>query len=98
MKKLINVFFTIVVMAFSSCSNDDDSSNADAEAEKICETCTNSKGEQMELCDNGDGTFTRTTTLSSGDEDVDTFTLKQLQDVNLGTFELWVETNCSQTQ
>ena len=75
MKKLINVFFTIVVMAFSSCSNYDESSNTD-----------------------GDGTFTRTTTLSSGDEDVDTFTLKQLQDVNLGTFELWVETNCSQTQ
>jgi len=50
MKKSILLFAFVGTIVFTSCSSDDDNG---------CESCT-LQGERIELCDNGDGTFTLT--------------------------------------
>ncbi len=51
MKKAILFMALATTVAFTSCSKDDDNS---------CDSCT-AKGETIEICDNGDGSYTLTT-------------------------------------
>ncbi|MEL6916726.1 MAG: hypothetical protein AAFO99_03245 [Bacteroidota bacterium] len=52
MKKPILAIASIMAVVFTGCSSDDDSNGN-------CDSCT-LQGERIELCDNGDGTFTLT--------------------------------------
>ncbi len=58
---------------FTSCSNDDDD-------EKICESCT-LQTETVELCDNGDDTYT----LTAGGES-ETITKEELSGISPADF------------
>ena len=70
-KKCILGMSMLATMAFgfTSCSNDDDD-------EKICESCT-LQTETIELCDNGDNTYT----LTAGGES-ETITKEELSGVS----------------
>ncbi|QLG45384.1 hypothetical protein [Costertonia aggregata] len=72
MKKAVLLF--ALALSFAACSKDDDKNN--------CESCT-LQGEKIEICDNGDGTYT----LNAGgesetftEEDLDGLTPKQFTD------------------
>ncbi|MBT8301206.1 MAG: hypothetical protein HKP39_08745 [Eudoraea sp.] len=60
-----------VTFGFTSCSKDDDDA-----AEQICESCT-LQSETIELCDNGDDTYT----LTAGGES-ETITKEELSGVS----------------
>ena len=62
-----------MAFGFTSCSNDDDD-------EKICESCT-LQSETIELCDNGDDTYT----LTAGGES-ETITKEELSGVSPADF------------
>ena len=74
-KKCILGMSMLATMAFgfTSCSNDDDD-------EKICESCT-LQTETIELCDNGDNTYT----LTAGGES-ETITKEELSGVSPADF------------
>ena len=61
-------------MGLMSCSGDDD------EGGKDCDSCT-AQGQTLEICDNGDGTFT----LSGGGES-ETFPASDLEGVDPAEF------------
>jgi hypothetical protein len=61
-------------MGLLSCSGDDD------EGGKDCDSCT-AQGQKIEICDNGDGTFT----LTGGGES-ETFPASDLEGVDPGEF------------
>lgn len=63
-------------MGLLSCSSDDDA----AAAEKDCTSCA-AQGQTIEICDNGDGTFT----LSGGGES-ETFPASDLEGVDPAEF------------
>lgn len=71
MKKCILGMAMLVTMAlsFTSCSDDDDAAND-------CETCS-AQGQEIEICDNGDDTFT----LTVGGES-ETVSAEELQGVS----------------
>ena len=75
-KKCILGMSMLATMAFgcTSCSNDDD------DDEKICDTCT-LQNETIELCDNGDDTYT----LTAGGES-ETITKEELSGVSPADF------------
>ncbi len=74
-KKCILGMSMLATMAFgfTSCSNDDDD-------EKICDSCT-LQSETIELCDNGDDTYT----LTAGGES-ETITKEELSGVSPADF------------
>ena len=75
-KKCILGMAMLATMAFglTSCSNDDD------DAEKICDSCT-LQSETIELCDNGDDTYT----LTAGGQS-ETITKEELSGVSPADF------------
>ena len=75
-KKCILGMSMLATMAFgfTSCSNDDD------DDEKICDSCT-LQSETIELCDNGDDTYT----LTAGGES-ETITKEELSGVSPADF------------
>ena len=75
-KKCILGMAMLATMAFgfTSCSNDDDDN------EKICDSCT-LQSETIELCDNGDDTYT----LTAGGQS-ETITKEELSGVSPADF------------
>ena len=78
MKKPLLFLAMAATVAFASCSDDDDDKN--------CDSCT-LQGEKLEICDNGDGTYT----LSGGGES-ETIDEADLQGVSTKEF---VDALCS---
>ena len=78
MKKPLLFLALAAAVAFASCSDDDDDKN--------CDSCT-LQGEKLEICDNGDGTYT----LSGGGES-ETIDEADLQGVSTKEF---VDALCS---
>lgn len=52
MKKILFLISLVSILVFFSCSSDDDG------AKSNCESCTSDAGNEFEICDNGDETYT----------------------------------------
>lgn len=76
---ILGIFTLAMVLGFSSCSSDDDD-------DRICESC-DLQGQTVEICDNGDGTYTFTAAGQS-----ETITEEELEGV---TPEEYIDLVCS---
>ena len=77
MKKVVLFMALAATVAFTSCSKDDDDENK-------CESCT-ANDTKVEICENGNGTYT----LTIGDEESDT-----IEDLGGLTPKQVVESTC----
>ena len=77
---ILGIYILTIALVLSSCSSDDDSDN------RNCENC-DLQGQNVEICDNEDGTYTVTAAGQS-----ETITEEELEGV---TPEEYIELICS---